>query len=147
MLNRLSWKARLRLVTAVCIVGLVALAWQNPMVRVAAQTLTRLTLMGGTGRAVPIPAYLLSANITTSTTTVVKATSGVLGCIIINTAGAAAHTITVYGTAGATSYNKIATIDGTAAAGQELCYGVLAQDGLTVVTATGTPANITVTYR
>lgn len=84
-------------------------------------------------------------NITTLATTVVSANPGTLAAICINTKGATANTATVYdNTAG--SGTKIATIDTTAAVGC-LRYDVAFATGLTVVTATGTAPDMTVTWR
>lgn len=83
-------------------------------------------------------------NISTNDTTVVKEGAGWLKYITVNTSGASSNTITVYdNTAG--SGTKIATIDGTMAEGT-LHYEVEFSTGLTIVTATGTAANITVSY-
>lgn len=83
-------------------------------------------------------------NISTNATTVVKIGSGVLHSIIINDAGVSANTATVYdNTAG--SGTVIATID-TVTTGGTLDYGCDFSTGLTIVTATGTAANITVIY-
>lgn len=82
-------------------------------------------------------------NITTATTTAVKATAGVLERVIINTAGAGS-TITLYdNTAG--SGTKIATI--TSAAQTVLSFNCQFTTGLTAVTASGTAADITIVYR
>ena len=95
--------------------------------------------------ATTYPAPQSYTNIATNTTTVVKEGQGVLDAIVINTVGASANTITVYdNTAG--SGTKIATIDGTLAGGTRIIYNVAFGTGLTVVTATGTAANITVAY-
>ena len=87
-------------------------------------------------------------NILTNTTTAVKASQGRLESIIINTAGASSNTITVYdNTAG--SGTKVGTINGTAAAGSVFQYGdkgIQMETGITIVTATGTCADITVVY-
>jgi len=80
-------------------------------------------------------------NITTSTTTVVKAAPGVVGKITVNTAGGAG-TITLYdNTSGSGAI--IATLDSTVIGTFE--YNVTATIGITVVT-TGAP-DVTVTYR
>ncbi len=82
-------------------------------------------------------------NITTATTTAVKASAGVLVSITVNTAGAGS-TITLYDNTAA-SGTKIATL--TSAAQTTLIYNVAFSTGLTAVTASGTPADITVSYR
>lgn len=84
------------------------------------------------------------ANITTSTTTVVKASPGVLDRVVINTVGTTGS-ITIYDNASAGSGTKIATADSTALSGTTLSYNVAAANGITIVT-TGAP-NITVSYR
>lgn len=81
------------------------------------------------------------ANITTSTTTVVKAAPGVLGKITVNTAGGAGTIIVYDNTSGAGSV--IATLDSTVAGSFE--YNANATIGLTLVT-TGAP-DVTVLYR
>lgn len=84
-------------------------------------------------------------NITTNATTVVKSGKGVLRTITINTKGATANTATVYdNTAG--SGTKIATID-TTSGPATFRYDVAFGTGLTIVTAAGTAADITVSYR
>ncbi len=83
------------------------------------------------------------ANITTATTTAVKATPGVLERIIVNTAGAGS-TLTIYNnTAG--SGAKVGTM--TTAAQGSFEFNVACSTGITVVSASGTPADITVVYR
>lgn len=86
------------------------------------------------------------SNITTNTTTTVKSGAGILWRIVINTKGASANTATVYdNTAG--SGTKIGTIDTVTGATGEIDYGgVNFATGLTIVTATGTAADITVVY-
>jgi hypothetical protein len=83
------------------------------------------------------------ANITSSTTTVVKSGSGVLDRIVVNTAGST-HVLTIYdNTAG--SGTKI----GTASANAQgtLHFNVRFATGLTIVSSGGTPADVTVSYR
>ncbi len=87
----------------------------------------------------------LYKNISTNTTTVVKATATVLHTITFNTAGASSNTIKLYNDPSTTN-NIFATIDGTAAAGRTLIFDVAIPLGLTIVTATGTCADITVCY-
>jgi len=77
-------------------------------------------------------------------TTTVKSGAGVLRSITINTKGASANTMTVYdNTAG--SGTKIAVIDSTGGAAT-LTYNVAFATGLTIVSATGTGADYTVSY-
>lgn len=83
-------------------------------------------------------------HISTNTTTIVKSGSGILNSITINTAGAALNTATVYdNTAG--SGTIIAIIDTTSKV--SLQYNIAFTTGLTIVTATGTAADITVSYK
>lgn len=83
------------------------------------------------------------SNITSNTTTLVKSGAGVLRSIIINTAGSSSNVATLYdNTAG--SGTKIATIDTTARG--VLTYDIAFSTGLTIVTATGSAADITVSY-
>lgn len=99
--------------------------------------------LGSFGRPMAVPAYLKSVNITTATTTLIKDSTGVLGCVVVNKAGASGSTLTLYDILNGT---KIATVDtGTAI---EFCYASIFPDYLYAVTATGgAAANITITYR
>lgn len=84
-------------------------------------------------------------NINSNTTTQVKSGAGYLHTITINTAGASSNTISVYdATSGTTS--PIAIINGTAAAGSTLHFDINFQNGLRIITATGTAADITVSW-
>jgi hypothetical protein len=83
------------------------------------------------------------SNITTATTTTVKSGSGVLERIVVNTAGAGSTFVIYDNTAG--SGTKIAS--GTSATQISLMYNVRFSTGLTIVTASGTPADITVIYK
>ncbi len=85
------------------------------------------------------------SNISTNATTAVKASAGTLHSITINTKGASSNVATVYdNTAG--SGTKIATLDTTL--GQStLVYDIAFATGLTIVTATGTAADLTVAYK
>jgi hypothetical protein len=84
-------------------------------------------------------------HISTNATTVVKSGAGVVHSITINTKGASANIATVYdNTAG--SGTVIAIIDTTGNVGT-IILDVGFYTGLTVVTATGTSADITVSYR
>lgn len=84
-------------------------------------------------------------NITTATTTIVKASAGVLDSIIINSLGTVASTITIYDSATATG-TKIGTINSLAVLGA-LRFNVTCANGLTIVT-TGTVApDVTVCWR
>ncbi|MDP3851969.1 MAG: hypothetical protein Q8Q59_15815 [Luteolibacter sp.] len=84
------------------------------------------------------------ANVTTATTTVVKASAGVLERIVINTLGAGS-TITLYDNASAASGTKIATL--TSAIQNSITYNVAFANGLVAVTASGTAADVTFVYR
>lgn len=85
------------------------------------------------------------ANITSLATTTIKSGPGVLHTICINTKASSVSTATVYdNTAG--SGTKIATIDTTSTIGC-LTYDVAFYTGLTVVTASGTAGDITVSYK
>lgn len=77
-------------------------------------------------------------------TTVVKAASGTLHAIVINTSGAASNTITVYdNTAG--SGTVVALIDGTSVP-KTLLYDADMLTGITIVSATGTGADLTILW-
>lgn len=84
-------------------------------------------------------------NLLANATTQVKTGSGVLHTLCINTKGAASNTVTVYDNT-ASSGTIIATIDTTIAPG---CYAYDAAfgTGLRIVIATGTAADLTVTWR
>jgi hypothetical protein len=85
------------------------------------------------------------SNLATNATTTIKSGAGFLHSITINTPGATS-TATVYdSTAG--SGTKIATINSAPANAATLVFNVLFSIGLTVVTAGGTPADLTVVYR
>lgn len=84
-------------------------------------------------------------HIDSNATTTLKSGAGVLGSICVNTRGAALNTATVYdNTAG--SGAVVAVFDTTVDFG---CFNYTLNfgTGLTVVTATGTPADLTITYR
>lgn len=83
-------------------------------------------------------------NITTNTTTVVKAAPGELFSITINSKGATSNIAQVYDNTSATG-SPIATIDTTAQIGT-LTYNVAMLTGITIVTSAGTAADITVAY-
>ncbi len=82
-------------------------------------------------------------NIPTSTTTVVKTGSGFLHSIIINTIGTTS-TVTVYDNTAA-SGTKIATLSSVVQ--NFMLYDCKFTTGLTIVTAGGAPADITVVYK
>lgn len=70
---------------------------------------------------------------------------GVLHSISINTKGASSNTCNVYNDVSAVAGNLIANIDTTTGV-NTLFYDVICQNGITVVLATGTSADITVTW-
>lgn len=86
----------------------------------------------------------LWANITTNATTVVKGSPAILHSITINKSGGSSNTITIYNHPSSAT-NAVATIDGTAAP-QTFTYDIDLSLGLTIVTATGTAADITVSF-
>ena len=84
-------------------------------------------------------------NITTATTTVVKASSGILKSITINSLGTVASLVTIYNNTAA-SGAKIGTINSLTIYGS-FTFNVPFSTGLTIVT-TGTVApDITVVYQ
>lgn len=94
-------------------------------------------------QAVQTAASNLYTNITTAATTTVKTGSGVIERITVNTGGASSIWVAYDNTAG--SGTKIAT--GSSATQTTLTYNCRFATGLTIVTSTGTPADITVVYR
>jgi len=87
---------------------------------------------------------LQSAHINSLTTTVVKSGPGYLHSITVNSKGATGNTATVYdNTAG--SGSVLAVIDVTANL-VTLLYDIQFLTGLTLVTASGTAADLTVSY-
>ena len=84
-------------------------------------------------------------NLAANATTVIQPGAGRLHSIVINTIGVTGNVCTVYdNTAG--SGTIIATIDTTIAAAPTRIFDIEFKTGLTVVIATGTAANITVTW-
>ena len=93
--------------------------------------------------AIPVrPVPTTPVNITTATTTAVKATPGTLGRVTVNTAGAGSA-VTIYNSLTGTGA-KLATI--STAAQVSLDFNMAASIGITAVTAGGTPADITISY-
>ena len=91
------------------------------------------------------PASFAFLNLAANATTTVKTGGGLLHSITLNNAGAGGNTCAVYdNTAG--SGTLIATIDTVELNGRTLLYDVHFVTGLTIVIATGTAADITVTY-
>jgi microcompartment protein CcmK/EutM len=84
-------------------------------------------------------------HITTNTTTTVKSGAGVLRRIVINTKGSSANTLTIYDntTGSGTVIGVIDTVNGVSG---HFEYGVSFSTGLTIVTANGTAADVTVIY-
>lgn len=69
----------------------------------------------------------------------------VLHTITINTKGASANTLSVYNNTSAVAADLIAIIDTTSGV-NSLFYDVICNQGITVVSATGTGADFTVTW-
>lgn len=107
-------------------------------------------LLSFAGPAIAQPAGMLTyefnnvAHITTSTTTAVKTSPGLLSNFCVNTAGATANNATIYDSLTA-SGKVIAVVDTTIVGCKKFDVGFLI--GLTVATATGTQADITVSFR
>lgn len=85
------------------------------------------------------------SNINTNTTTVVKSGSGVLKRIVVNKVGGASNTCTIYNNTSGTG-TIIATIDPVHTQ-MVFEYDVVFNTGLTIVTATGTAADLTIVYQ
>ena len=84
-------------------------------------------------------------NINTNTTTTVKSGSGVLKRIVVNMAGAYSNTCTIYDNTSGTG-TIIGTIDPVHTQ-IVFEYDVVFNTGLTIVTATGTAADLTIVYQ
>jgi hypothetical protein len=85
-------------------------------------------------------------NITTNATTTVKSGAGLLHGIVINTKGASANVLTIYDNTAA-SGTKIGTVDTVNGVIGTIRYDAKFTTGLTILTATGTAADVTVIYR
>jgi len=85
------------------------------------------------------------ANINTNTTTTVKSGAGVLKRIVVNIAGASSNTCTIYDNTSGTG-TIIGTIDPVHTQ-IVFEYDVVFNTGLTIVTATGTAADLTIVYQ
>lgn len=108
--------------------------WDRPVSSVGATGVPRIASQYAFGR------------MSTNTTTTHKSGAGILHSIVINTPGLTANTATVYdNTAG--SGTVIAVIDTTLVSTPCRIYDVAFATGLTVVTATGTAADLTVCYQ
>jgi hypothetical protein len=107
------------------------------------------TLMAGedqTNDVLKVEQRFSYKNLAANAATTVKATPGFLHCLTINTIGSSSNTITIYdGTD--TNGTKIATIDSTIANAPTRIFDVSFTVGLHVVIATGTAADITLSYR
>lgn len=84
------------------------------------------------------------SHITANTTTTIKTGIGILKKIVVNTKGASSNIATVYDNTTGTG-TVIAVIDTTSEIGA-MEYDLAFTTGLTIVTATGTPADLTVVY-
>ncbi|HAM55177.1 MAG TPA: hypothetical protein DCQ64_07130 [Candidatus Rokubacteria bacterium] len=84
----------------------------------------------------------LNAN---GTTVLTGAGSGRLGLVTINTKGASSNTLSLYAAASAVAADLIAVIDTTVGVGT-LAYDLLCPKGITAVLATGTAADVTITW-
>ena len=78
-------------------------------------------------------------------TTLVLGTSLRMGLVVINTKGATGNTLTLHNATTADASKIIAVIDTTTALGT-LEYGGLALNALTAVLATGTAADVTISW-
>lgn len=84
-------------------------------------------------------------NLAALATTTIKSGTGYLHAITINTAGATGNTIVVYDNTAA-SGTIIASINGLTPAGSTLLFDGQFVTGLTVILATGTAADITLSW-
>lgn len=99
----------------------------------------------GVTTSTPLPVVNTTANfknITTNTNTIIKASPGQVGNVIINTAGATSAAI-IYNNTTCTGA-KIATV--STLVQTSISLNVNASVGICVTTSGGTPADITVTY-
>lgn len=110
---------------------------------IAVEPLTRLQAQP-TSQAL-YPVYEKSANLAANATTQVFSGDGVLHSVCINDQGASSNTASIYDATSGTD-NPIAVIDTVTATGC-LVYDAAVDNGIRVIIATGTAANITVTYR
>lgn len=85
-------------------------------------------------------------NITSNTTTSPLTSDGVLHAICVNNAGASGNTASVYDDPDSAD-TVVAVIDTVELNGRCLVYDMALDNGLTIVTATGTAADLTVLYR
>jgi hypothetical protein len=85
----------------------------------------------------------ISANASSSN---IKTGPGLLRSVTINTKGASSNVLTLYDDVGTGTGNVIAVIDTTANVGF-LLFDAQFQNGLNYALATGTAADVTITYR
>lgn len=78
-------------------------------------------------------------------TTIVKAALGTLSKVVINQLGASSNILTLYDNASAASGTIIAVIDTTSSLGA-LVYNCQFKNGLTIASATGTGADLTIVW-
>lgn len=86
------------------------------------------------------------AHLAANATTVLKYGHGELRRVVVNTAGSAGNTLTLYdNTAGSGTVIAVIAL-ASAASGATLEYDLVFQTGLTAVIATGTPGDVTIIY-
>lgn len=126
----------------------------NVNITTASIAVTAASLPLPTGAATESTLVALSAKVVngysfhrsaSNATTTIKSGAGVLKRVTVNTVGSASNTCTIYdNTAG--SGTVIAVIDPTSAQGS-IEYDLVFSTGLTIVTATGTAADLTLVYK
>lgn len=84
-------------------------------------------------------------HINSNATTVVDGRAGLLSVICVNTKGATGNVLTVYDNASAASGAVIAVLDTTSLGCYK--YDVKTVNGITILTATGTAADVTIGWR
>jgi hypothetical protein len=84
-------------------------------------------------------------HINSNATTLVKSGTGFLNRIIINNKGSGSNTATIYDSLTG-SGTVIGVLDTTVADAMSIQYGIAFANGLTIVTATGTSADMTVAF-
>lgn len=90
------------------------------------------------------PTMYSSAYKATNASTLVKTGKGVLHSVVINTKGATANTLTLYD--GIDNTGTVVAIIDTTLAQVVLTYDIAFATGLYATLATGTAANVTITY-
>lgn len=78
-------------------------------------------------------------------TFVIASHGAMLGSVIVNSVGATGNTLTIYNNS-AGSGDIVAVIDTTSSNMPQRDYNIMLSQGLTCVMATGTTADITITY-